>query len=158
MATREKEKRVEKLYAEEEEEANKPGVKRAKTEETKTTTSKEKKKVETSPQEVKEKKVVVKEEEEPEEFYFGYEDKEFVSVCDLAREWCKLHKVGHISNSTEGDIVTSRFSDYVEKEHEEVARLVKKDGTIYEAVLMYLNDNDELDDNDGSEDEKDSAV
>lgn len=88
---------------------------------------------------------------EEEEFYFDYEADEFVAVCAIGRQWSKENKITSISNSSEGEMLADRFRVYVETIHAEVARSVKKDGTIYEAVLMYLNDQDEL--GDGEEEE-----
>jgi hypothetical protein len=97
-----------------------------------------------------------------EELYFEDGSPEYTALLDVARQWCLAEKIGRISNSTEGEIVSARFESFVKANHGTLASKVDKDSTIYGAVLMQLNDDGELgdegeDDNDDDEGEAEAG-
>ncbi len=97
------------------------------------------------------------EEEEPDgDFYFEIEDPEFQSVKKIAKKWQKDYKIGDISGlkCDDGEALARRFEIYVETFHPLVAKSVKKDSTIYESVLMFLEDDDDEEEEEEEKEDK----
>ena len=75
------------------------------------------------------------------EFMFSFDDKEFTHVADVAREWSAKEKISLFGlNCDEGESIARRLRVFVEHEHPALAKTVEKDGTVYDAVIMFLSE------------------
>jgi len=67
---------------------------------------------------------------------FDIDSDEYEKVFKIAKKWTKDKE--EPSNGTAGEMLARKFKKYVLKKHPKVAKMVERDSTIYEAVLMGI--------------------
>ena len=73
-------------------------------------------------------------------FGFNQEDAEFTELFALFERWARAENIGRLMSSDEGAWVALRFRTYVQRAHKPLAKKLKRDGSVYEAVAIAWND------------------